>query len=105
MQGVGMEEHGIAWRQLTRYHLEPRHDVAHARGIGDVLALARHRDVVDAAEVMRALHHLQAAIRRSGGIERDLAARQMRKDAAVVVPVAVVLVPFPSSSDKWLLRG
>ena len=42
---------------------------------------------------------------RGGTVERDLAAGEMREDAAVVVPVAVVLVPFPGAADERLLRG
>jgi hypothetical protein len=80
-------------------------DGAHAGGIGDVLALAGNGHVINAAEQMRSLHHLQAAVRAGGAVECDLAAREMWEDAAVVVPVAVVLMPLPGATDERLLRG
>ena len=42
---------------------------------------------------------------RVGRVERHHHARHVREHAAVVIPVAVVLVPLPRAADVGLLRG
>ena len=56
--------------------------------------------VIDPAQVVRALEHLQAAVLLGGPVHGDQAAGQVREQAAVVVPVAVILVPFPGAADR-----
>ena len=61
--------------------------------------------VVDAADQVRALQHFQAAVFTRGPVDGDQTTSQERKEAAVVVPVAVVLVPFPSAAGERLLEN
>ena len=63
--------------------------------------LVAGEDVVDPAQVVRALDHLQAAVLARGGIDRDERAGQEREQDAVLIPVAVVLVPRPRAADAW----
>src|SRR5262249_50869770 len=48
--------------------------------------------------------HLQTAVLARGGIDGDHAAGEVRPQAGVVVPVAVILVPRPRPADAGLLE-
>ena len=62
MQGVAVEEHRVAGFEFAGHDFEPGKNVLHAGGVGDVLAFARNRHVVDAPEQMRSGHHVEAAV-------------------------------------------
>ena len=66
--------------------------------------LVAGEDVIDAAEVVRALDHLQAAVLARGRVDRDEGAAQQREQDAVLIPVAVVLVPRPGAADARVLH-
>jgi hypothetical protein len=70
--------------------------------VGRVLA-RRHLDVVQPTELVRSAHHLEAAVLGVRPVERDHDRQHLRFEAAVVVPIAVILMPFPGAADSRLL--
>src|SRR5579883_1330813 len=62
-------------------------------------------DMVQAAELVRPLEHLQAAILARRLVQGDIDAHHVRREAAVVVPIAEILMPFPGAAFMRLLHG
>jgi hypothetical protein len=60
--------------------------------------------MLDAPHFVRAAENLKAAVFARGRVKGDEAACHVRQQAAVVVPVAVILVPLPGSPDERLLK-
>ena len=60
--------------------------------------------MLDPAQPVRSANHLQAAVAPVGAVDGDVAARHVWEKAAVVVPVAVILVPLPGAADPGLLH-
>lgn len=92
--GAGFEFH-VHQFQLLLHLLDPARIGAHL--------FARQYAVVDPAHQMRSAQYLQAAVLAIGPVQRDHDAAHVRIHAAVVVPVAVVLVPFPGAAVVGLL--
>ncbi len=61
--------------------------------------------VFDAAQQVRAFENFEAAVFAGRPIDGDQATRQLREQAAVVIPVAIVLVPFPSAAGPRLFEN
>ena len=61
-------------------------------------------DVINAAHVMGASENLQAAVFFGGAIDGKHAAGHVRKQTAVVVPVAIILMPRPGTANTRLLE-
>src|SRR5690606_34643308 len=89
--------------ELARDHLEPLGYLCNTLRVGNVLPLAWHGNVVDTSKLMGAPHEFETAILPERPVKRDLAASQIRKQAAVVVPVPIVLVPLPGAADERFL--
>lgn len=58
--------------------------------------------VFDAAEFVRTFENLEAAVVFVGAIDGDHAAGHVGVEAVVVVPVAIILVPFPGTTNARL---
>ena len=71
-----------------------------ARVVGIIVAVLA---VIDATHLMRTPEHLQAAVLPRRRIDGDHDARHVGKQAAVEVPVAVVLVPLPRAAHPRFL--
>src|SRR5205085_6526644 len=76
--------------------------VGHSIGVG--AGLIAGEDVVDAAEVVGAAEDLEAAILAGGGVDGDEGAGEEREQDAVLIPVAVVLMPGPGATDAGVLH-
>ena len=83
------------------HEFQPLAGDLHALGIGTSLIADLH--VIHAADMVRTAEHLQAAVLFRRPVDGDHAAGQIRKQAAVVVPVSVVLVPGPGTADAAAL--
>src|SRR5690606_9243349 len=79
--------------------LEDRLDPLHV-GAG----LVAREDVIDSPEVVRARNHLEAAVLARRLIDRDARAHEERSKDAVLIPVAVVLVPGPRPAHARILH-
>ena len=102
VQQVAVEEQRVAGRHLDMHQFEALERFGHALMVG--AGLIAGEGVIDAAEVMRAPDHLQAAILARGRVDRDERAAQEREEDAVLIPVAVVLVPRPGAADARVLH-
>jgi len=100
-----VKEEAVARFHLAIDGLAGLEDLGHALGVGDILSFARHRRVIDASHEMRTRDHLETAILSAGGVERDHAAREPRKETAIVIPIAIILMPLPRAADIRLLGG
>src|SRR5271165_2676664 len=62
-------------------------------------------EMIEAAELVRTLEHLKAAVLARRRIERDIDAHHVRREAAVVVPISEVLMPLPRAALIRLFHG
>src|SRR2546423_1342704 len=60
--------------------------------------------MIDAAHAMRSLNHLEASILPCRAINSDQATCHLREQAAIGIPVTVILMPFPCSAQQRLLE-
>src|ERR1700739_2339285 len=66
--------------------------------------LLAFENVVDSAEVMGATNYLEAAVLPGGLVHGNRGAGQQRVENAVLIPVAVVLVPRPGTANQGILH-
>ena len=59
--------------------------------------------MLDAATLVRSLDNLQAAVLARAAIERDHHARHVREYTAIVIPIAVILMPLPCPAFERFL--
>ena len=97
-----MEEEGIAGLHLDVDQGQPLEDLLDAVHVG--AGLLAGQDVIDPAQAVRALDHLQAAVLPGARIDRDEDAHEVGEEDAVLVPVAVILVPGPGPADLGVLH-
>ena len=95
VEKVAVEEGRVPGLHLHRDAFVPRLRDLHPLGVRAELT-ADHL-VLDPPDPVRTLEHLEAAVGGGGGVEGDEDAREQRIEAAVLVPVAVVLVPEPGT--------
>ena len=102
VQEVAVEEEGVARLELAVDPLEPLEGGGDALGVG--AGLIADRAVIDPAHLVRALQDLEASVGAGRAIDGDQATGQVGEQAAVFVPVAVILVPLPGAADPRLLE-
>ena len=97
-----MQQVAVKKQRIARLHFDVNqfHSLEH---LADPLLIGAglfpRQDVIDAAKVMRATDDLQATILPSGRVYGDKSTREQRGQDAILVPVAVVLVPCPCAAD------
>lgn len=92
-----MEEEGIAWEHDAIDEREAFFGFFDAFEVG--AGLVTGESVIDAPDVMGAFEDLHAAIFGGGGIDGDGDAAEVWGEDAILVPVAIVLMPGPSATD------
>jgi hypothetical protein len=97
MEQVAVEKDRGTWVQLAVDQFQPFDGHMNALRIGS--GLIADFDVIHASNVVGATKDLQAAVLLRRSIDGNHAARQIRQQAAVVVPVSVILVPGPGAPD------
>lgn len=97
VQQVGMIEERIARLHLDVDQGKALDDLFDPVPIGAGLPSGEH--VVDPAQAVRALDHLEAAVLPGARIDGYENADQVGKEDAILVPVALILVPGPGTAD------
>lgn len=97
-----MEENGGAGFHFTIDEFEPFKSGLDAFGIG--AGLIADGAVIHAAQAVGTTNDLEAAIFARGGIDGDHATGEVGRETAVVVPVAIVLMPSPGSASVGFLE-
>ena len=69
--------------------------------VGAVL-FGRDLNVIEAAEFMGLSYQLETAVLGIGSIQSNHETQHLRCDTAVVIPIAVVLMPLPGAADLWV---
>ena len=69
--------------------------------VGAVL-FGRDLNVIEAAEFMGLSNQLETAVLGIGSIQCDHETQHLGCDTAVVIPIAVVLMPLPRAADLWV---
>ena len=88
-----MEEENIAWATHDRHVLEVTHDMVDTLRVSSLLVANLH--VRDPTCEVGASKHSQAPIQLCVLCERHHYGDEARVEAAILVPVAIVLVPLP----------
>src|SRR5213595_3483687 len=96
-----MEEQGISRSHLGINQLEDFHCSIGAFRVSTILVTIAA--MLNSAHEMGAFEQLHATILARVWIDRDEYRSHIRKQAAVLIPVAVILVPRPGSSSERFL--
>ena len=98
-----VEEQGVAGLHLDVHERACRlQDLLHPLAVGP--GLVAGQDVVDPPAVVRAANHLQAAVLAGARSTAMKTLTRSRQQHAVLVPVAVILVPRPRPADLGVLH-
>ena len=103
MQQIRVEEHRVTRVEFAINEFVPFLRRLNTLQIGS--RLLPRLPVINAAEVLRTSQHLQAAVGRGRLINGDHAASHIRIQTAKVVPIAIILMPFPRSTDTRFLEN
>jgi hypothetical protein len=101
VQRVAVKEERVPLPHLAIDVFQALHRRRDAFGIGT--GLLAELAMLDAAHQVRAAQQLQATVLARRRIERNEHARHRRKQTAVVVPIAVILMPLPRAADLGFL--
>ncbi len=102
VQQVCVEEQCVASFHFTMDQFESIDGRRHPLGIGADLFTGG--SVIYATDLVGSSQHLEAAVRSDRPIDRDHAACHVWKEATEVVPITIVLMPFPSTADMRLFK-
>jgi hypothetical protein len=102
VQGVGVEKDRVARLHFAVNFFEPLFRFGDPLAIGP--GLVAGENVVDAAHLVRALEHLEASVFACRRIDRDHHAAEIRKEDAILIPIAVVLMPGPGPTGAGVLQ-
>jgi len=97
-----MEKDRVSRRHLAVDFFEPLLRLGDALAVGP--GLIAGGDVVDPSHFVRALQNLETAVLPRRRIDRDHDAAEIGKEEAVLIPVAVILMPGPGPADAGVFQ-
>ena len=99
-----MENNRVPRIKFTINDLMTLQDLIDTGGIGTILFIG-YRHMINPSQAMRAADDLQATVISISTVQRNHETQHVRAQAAVVVPVTVILMPFPGATDMRVLGG
>ena len=102
VEQISMEEHRVAGLHFHVHQFKPPEGRVDPFHVGPGLVAGEH--VIDPAHAVRPPNHLQTAVFPRGRIDGDHHAGHVGKQAAVLVPITVVLVPRPGPANARLFH-
>src|SRR3984957_19164678 len=102
MQQIGMEEKAGARRHFAVDMLQTLFGSIHALRVG--ARLAAETAMLNSSHPMGTPEHFETAIRPRRRINGDQATCHIRKQAAILIPVSIVLMPFPGPTHTRFLE-
>ena len=97
-----MKKNGVPRIHLTVNQRQAGEDRIHPLHVGARLIAGEL--MLDPPDLVGSGNHLEAAVGPRRGIDSDRHARQQRPDEAVVVPIAIILVPRPRAADAGVFH-
>src|ERR1051326_3287704 len=102
MKQVGMEKERRPWFHFAVHELEMLESFVHAIDVG--AGLIAGLVMVDPAHQVRTCDHLQTAVLFGRRVDGNQAARHVREQTGVRIPVTIILMPLPRSADERFLQ-